>query len=153
MPPKAEENGVHAQEREANCSMQHAKSENAAQMLIAAGGHTVVYETQGKIYIYFLSQIFIIREKKSSFGNLCSNVDFLIITKNSGGLAAMQTPSSANAPSCSGSSWLEEEEQEKTVRSDSQCLDYFLSLCVCLSLPVCLSGLLTLCVSVHVLSG
>ena len=48
MPTKAEENGTHAQEREANCSLQHAKSENAARMLIAAGGHTVVYGTQWK---------------------------------------------------------------------------------------------------------
>ena len=29
MPPEAEENGAHAQEREDNCSLQHAKSENA----------------------------------------------------------------------------------------------------------------------------
>ena len=48
VPTEAEENGTHGQEREANCSLQHAKSENAARMLIAAGGHTVVYGTQGK---------------------------------------------------------------------------------------------------------
>ena len=47
VPPEAEENGAHAQEWEANCSLQHAKSENAARMLIAAGGHTVVYGTRG----------------------------------------------------------------------------------------------------------
>ena len=49
VPPEAEENGAHAQEWEANCSLQHAKSENAARMLIAAGGHTVVYGTRGGV--------------------------------------------------------------------------------------------------------
>ena len=34
-------------------------------------------------------RIFIIWKQNSSFGNLHSNFDFLIITKNSGGLAAM----------------------------------------------------------------
>ena len=59
-------------------------------MLIAAGRHTVVYGTRGgggenKTK----NRIFIIQAKKLSFGNLYSNVDFLIITKHSGGLAAM----------------------------------------------------------------
>ena len=58
-------------------------------MLIAAGRHTVVYGTGGGGG----NRILIIQEKKSSFGNLYSNVDFLIITKNSGGLTAMLMPS------------------------------------------------------------
>ena len=67
----------------------HAKSENAARMLIAAGGHTVViYGTWGEDKTK-KGQIFMIQKKKSSFGNLYSNVDFLIITTNLGVLAAM----------------------------------------------------------------
>ena len=51
MPPEAEENGAHAQGRQANCSLQcmrcSTKSENAvnvdcSRMLIAADGHTVL---------------------------------------------------------------------------------------------------------------
>ena len=38
------------------------------------------------------SRIFIIRKQKSSFRNSYSNLDFLIITNNSGGLAAMHIP-------------------------------------------------------------
>ena len=88
MTPEAEENGAHAPEREANCRLQHAKSENTTRMLIAAGRHTVVYGTGGN-KTNKQNRIFIIQNKNSSFGNLYSNVDFLIITKNSGGLAAM----------------------------------------------------------------
>ena len=87
MPLEAEENSAHAQELEANCSLQHAKSQNAARMLIATGRHTVVYGTRGKKRKK--SWIFIILKKKIIIGNLFSNVDFLIITKNSGGFAAM----------------------------------------------------------------
>ena len=62
-----------------------------ARMLIAAGGHTVVYGTGGGgIKIKRNQSDFHYSQKNSSFGNLYSNVDFLIITKNSGGLAAMQ---------------------------------------------------------------
>ena len=63
MPPEAEENGSYAQEREANCSLQHAKSEIAARMLIAAGGHTVVYGTQGDFYFIFFISDFHYSEK------------------------------------------------------------------------------------------
>ena len=66
VPPEAEKNGAHAQEREANCSLQHAKSENAARMLIAAGGHSVVTEHGGKKKGE-KSLIFIIGKKKSSY--------------------------------------------------------------------------------------
>ena len=48
VPLEAEENGAHAQELEANCSRQHAKSQNVARKLIATGRHTVVYGTRGK---------------------------------------------------------------------------------------------------------
>ena len=40
VPPEAEENGAHAQEREANCSLQ-CKIRKRAQILIVVGGHTV----------------------------------------------------------------------------------------------------------------
>ena len=90
LPPEAEENGAHAQEWEANCSMQHATSENAARMLIAGRWTYCRLRNTRGTSTPKKSQIFIIRKKKSSFGNLYSNVDFLIITKNSGGLAAMQ---------------------------------------------------------------
>ena len=40
--PEAEENGAHAQEWEANCSLQ-CKIRKRARMLIAAGGHTVYH--------------------------------------------------------------------------------------------------------------
>ena len=45
--PEAEENGTHAQEREANCSMQ-CKITKLARMLITAGGHTVPSTEHGK---------------------------------------------------------------------------------------------------------
>ena len=47
MPPEAEENGAHAQEREVNCSLQR-KISKRARMLIAAGGHTVPSTEHGK---------------------------------------------------------------------------------------------------------
>ena len=41
VPPEAEENGVHAQERETNCSLQlERKIRQCARMLIAADGRT-----------------------------------------------------------------------------------------------------------------
>ena len=90
MPPEAEENGTH--EQEVNCSLQRmrctTKSENA-RMLIVAGGCSVIYGSQGRKNTP-KNRIFIIW-KHSSFGNLHSNFDFLIIKKNSGGLAAMLT--------------------------------------------------------------
>ena len=53
--------------------------------------YCVVYGTQEKREKK--SQIFIIRKQNSSFGNSHSNLDFVIITNNSGGLAAMPLPS------------------------------------------------------------
>ena len=64
VPPEAEENGAH---------------------LIAAGGCTVSTELGAEK----IKRIFIIRKQNSSFGNSHFNFDSLIITKNSGGLAAM----------------------------------------------------------------
>ena len=54
-------------------------------MLIAAGGHTV--RNIGKKKRKKLD--FHYAEKNEPFGNSNSNFDFLILTKNSGGLAAM----------------------------------------------------------------
>ena len=67
MPPEAEENGAHAQERKANCSLQHAKSENAARMLIAAGGHTVDYGKRGKKVLKKLDFHYSKRKKNRKF--------------------------------------------------------------------------------------
>ena len=83
VPPEAEENGAQGQEREANCSLLHAKSENASRIMIAAGGHTVVYGTREEGGGEKKKSDFHYSEKKSSFGNFYSNVHFLIITKNS----------------------------------------------------------------------
>ena len=58
-------------------------------MLIAAGGHTVIYGTQEEENPPKKNCIFIIRKQNSSFGNLYYNLDFLITMKNLGGLAAM----------------------------------------------------------------
>ena len=53
--------------------------------------YCVVYGTRGgKKKEKQKSWIFIIRKKNQLFGNLFSNFDFLIITKNLGGLAAIQ---------------------------------------------------------------
>ena len=87
MPPKAEENGARAQEREANCSLQR-KLRKRARMLIVAGGHTVPSTKHGKLDFHY-------SEKNEPFGNSYCNFDFLIITKNLGGLAAMLTVQSA----------------------------------------------------------
>ena len=60
-------------------------------MLIAAGRRTVLSTEYGEQKNQKnKSQIFIIQKQNSSFGNSYSNLDFLIITKNSGGLAAMR---------------------------------------------------------------
>ena len=92
MPPEAEENGAHAQERKANCSLQHAKSQNAARMLIATGGHTVDYGTRGgEVGLLKKLDFHYSEENKNHYSEICilMHVNFLIITKNSGGLAAM----------------------------------------------------------------
>ena len=63
-------------------------------MLIAAGGHTVSStEQKRKKKKEKINRIFIIRKQNYLFGNSYSNLDFLITTKNLGGLAAMQTVS------------------------------------------------------------
>ena len=62
-----------------------AKSENQ-RMLIAAGGHTVPSMEHRENFGFLL-----FGTKNEPFGNSFSNFDFLIITKNSGGLAAMHT--------------------------------------------------------------
>ena len=64
-------------------------------MLIAAGGHTVPSTEHGKKERRRKKKKkldFHYSEKNEPFGNLYSNFDFLIITKNSGGLAAMPVP-------------------------------------------------------------
>ena len=87
LPPVAEENGAHAQEREANCGLQHVKIRKRSTN-VDCGRRTYcrVWNTGRRKKLDFHYS-----EKKSSFGNLYSNVDFLIITTNSGGLAAMHT--------------------------------------------------------------
>ena len=47
MPPEAEENGAHAQEREVNCILQR-KIRKRARMSIVAGGHTVPSTKHGE---------------------------------------------------------------------------------------------------------
>ena len=73
-----------------NCSLRQIIER--ARMLIVAGGRTVLSTEHRvklcKIY-FFLTWIFIIRKQNQLFGNPYSNFDFLIITKNLGGLAAM----------------------------------------------------------------
>ena len=91
---EAEENRTHAQGREANCSLQNTrcstKSENARECWLRQAD--VLWHLRntgvgggGK------GRIFSIQKQNSSFGNLYSNLDFLIVitTKNLGGLAAM----------------------------------------------------------------
>ena len=61
-------------------------------MLIAAGGCTALSTEHGvkKKGEKKKGWIFIIRKQNQLFRNSYSNFDFLIITQNSGGLAAMQ---------------------------------------------------------------
>ena len=75
VPPEAEENDAHAQEREANCSLQH-KIRKRARMLIVAGGHTVP-STKEKKKKKKKKWILIIRKKDEPFGYSYSNFDFL----------------------------------------------------------------------------
>ena len=87
---EAEENGAHAQEQEANCSIQRKITKRAHAMLIAAGGHYILYRLRNmggkkgekKLDFHYL-------EKNEPFGKKNSKLDFLIIMKNLGGLAAM----------------------------------------------------------------
>ena len=92
MPPEAEENGTHTHEvREENCSLQRMRCSTQSEctrMLIAAGGRTMSsteHREKKKKKVGFP----LFENTNSSFGNSFSNLDFLITTKNSGGLAAM----------------------------------------------------------------
>ena len=88
----AEENGAHAQGREANCSLQRMCCSTdqrtcecgLQQADVLCHLRNTRKEKKGK-----KSRIFIIRKQNSSFGNSYSNLDFLIIMNKSGGLAAM----------------------------------------------------------------
>ena len=60
-------------------------------MLIAAGGHTVVYGTRGEKKKKKKKIGFSLFEQKKSFGNLYSNVDFLIFTKTFGRVGSYAT--------------------------------------------------------------
>ena len=92
MPPEAEENGTHAQGREVNCSLQRMRcstNQRTRTNFVVAGGR--LRNTGGG------------EEKKkvrfSLFGNKIDHSEIRIliyiskiITKNSGGLAAMESP-------------------------------------------------------------
>ena len=91
VPPEAEENGAHAQERKANCSLQHAKiTKRSTNVDCGRWTYCQLRNTGGADIFKKLD--FHYSEKKNHYSEICilMNVDFLIITKNLGGLAAMR---------------------------------------------------------------
>ena len=86
MLPEAEENGAHAQQREANCSLQSKISECGLLQVDIRYRLWNIGKKEKKKKLDFRYS-----EKNKPFRNSYSNLDFLIITTNLGGLAAMHT--------------------------------------------------------------